>query len=52
MADTLAPLERWLAESPNHAGALLLLAEAHQTAGRPDDALAAYERVIAVEPAI
>ena len=51
MADTVAPLERWLADVPNHAGALLLLAEAHQTAGRPDDALAAYERVIAAEPA-
>jgi cellulose synthase operon protein C len=49
-ADPAAPLDRWLASTPDDARAWLLLAQAQQGAGQPDAALAAYDKVIALEP--
>jgi putative PEP-CTERM system TPR-repeat lipoprotein len=50
MNDVVTPIERWLERTPEDARAWLLLAQAHESAGRTDAALAAYERVIALQP--
>ena len=50
LAELVAPLERWLAKTPNDARAWLMLGEAHEAAARQSEALAAYERVISLEP--
>jgi Flp pilus assembly protein TadD len=50
MNDVTTPLERWVERTPGDARAWLLLAEAHERAGRAAAALPAYEKVIALEP--
>lgn len=50
IAEPAAPLQRWLEASPNDARAWTLLAESHQSDGRAEQALAAYERALATQP--
>lgn len=45
-ADPVQPLNDWLAEYPEDQGVRLLLAQAHQSAGRNDDAMREYGLVV------